>query len=124
VTRLNDAEVHGEISEDILSTPVQVSVGQSQEDKKWETTPEAEFAMFLDPFLTKHTVGKKNGRCFVTGALSDGVRGKNSVTALYLMGLDVDSGASLDATFATIKKKGLFAVLYTTHSHGTAEIRC
>lgn len=123
VWKLNDAEVHGEISDAILNTPVRIAIGNSQEEKKWKVSEEAPFGLLLDPFLTTHKVGKKNGACFVTGALVGADRRKNAVTSLYMIGLDVDSGASLDKTFAQIKSMGLFVVAYTTHSHRTTEIR-
>ncbi|MCB1469862.1 MAG: hypothetical protein KDK08_22555, partial [Rhizobiaceae bacterium] len=123
VWNLNDAEVHGEISNEILNTPVRIALGNSQEEKKWKVSEEAPFGLLLDPFLTTHKVGKKNGPCFVTGALVDTDRRKNAVTSLHMIGLDVDSGASLDKTFAQIKSMGLFVVAYTTHSHRTTEIR-
>ena len=118
ISKLNDAEIYGSISEDILSTPIQIAVGEDAQAKVWKTTPKADFRYFLQNQLSNHKVGKKDGECFVTGALADKRRTRMSVTGLYMLGLDVDSGASMEQTFQRIREMGLFAVLYTTHSHG------
>lgn len=125
VTKLNDAEVYGEISEEILSTQIQIASGENAEAKIWKTSPKADFRYFLNNQLSTHRVGKKDGECFVTGALADKRRVRMAVTNLTMMGLDVDSGASMEQTFQRIREMGLFAVLYTTHSQGknTIEIK-
>lgn len=122
-TTLNDATIYGTIPEDVLNLPVRISVGGSQEEKIWPSTPEFRFGDLLQTQLSKHTAGKKNGPCFVTGAVADKKRNKNSVIALYMLGLDVDSGASLTETFAKVQELGLCAVFYTTHSHLSTELR-
>lgn len=117
VTTLNDAEVHGKIPTAIREKLIRASRAKGRDEKVWKTSPEFTFGVFLDNYLTKHTAGKKDGWCFVPGALIDGKRSNPSVEALYMMGLDVDSGESLDETFKIIQRLGLFAVVYTTHSH-------
>jgi Family of unknown function (DUF5906) len=37
---------------------------------------------------------------------------------MFALGLDIDSGAALDDVVATIRDKNLFALIYTSHSHG------
>lgn len=120
---MNDAVVYGDIPTDVLNLPIKISVGASQEEKTWTTTPEFKFGDFLKTTLSIHKAGKKNGQCFVTGAVADKRRVKNSVIGLYLLGLDVDSGASLEKTFQKVRELGLCAVFYTTHSHLATELR-
>jgi len=120
---LNDATVYGEIPDSVMKLPIKISTGANQEEKVWKTTPEFAFGDLLKTTLSKHTAGKKNGACFVTGAVADKKRLKNSVLGLYLLGLDVDSGASLTDTFQRVRDMGLTAVFYTTHSHLATELR-
>lgn len=120
---MNDATVYGEIPADVMKLPIKISTGANQEEKSWTTTPEFAFGDLLKTTLSKHTAGKKNGPCFVTGAVADKKRLKNSVLGLYLLGLDVDSGASLTGTFERVRAMGLTAVFYTTHSHLATELR-
>lgn len=120
--KLNDADVYGEISEEVLNTPIRISTGESQEERIWKTSPEFPFSTLLNNQMTIHKMGKKDGHCFVTGSLAEKRRTRMAVTGLYLMGLDVDSGASMDETFQRIRDMGLFAILYTTHSHGKSHL--
>ncbi|MDX3976002.1 DUF927 domain-containing protein [Shinella sp.] len=121
VSKLNDADVYGTISDDVLNLQVKISSGRSQDDKVWKTSEPFPFSTLLN-ILTDHKAGEKNGNCFVTGALADTRRVKSAVTELHLLGLDVDSGASMDSTFKRLQDMGIFAVLYSTHSHGKSEI--
>ena len=120
---MNDAVVYGDIPDSVMNLPIKISTGASQEEKVWATTREFPFGDFLKTTLSIHKAGKKNGHCFVTGAVADKRRVKNSVLGLYLLGLDVDSGASLDKTFAKVQELGYCAVFYTTHSHLSTELR-
>lgn len=122
ITTLNDAEVHGKIPQAYRERLIRASRAKSRDEKTWKTSPEFTFGVFLDNYLTHHKPGNKDGWCFVPGALIGGKRSNQSVEALYMMGLDVDSGESMADTFAIIQKMGLFAVLYTTHSHLTTDI--
>lgn len=122
ITKRKDAKVYGTIPAEILEKSIRVSSGKGSDEKRWKTSSEAPFGVFFDNYLAQHKVGRKDGHCFVPGALIGGKRSNMSVQALYMMGLDVDSGESLDTTFATIQRLGLFAVLYTTHSHGSTVI--
>lgn len=117
----NDATVYGDIPDEIRNLPMKISIGSSQEEKKWKSV-EATFGQWLEHYLTKHTIGKKNGSCFVTGDVIEGKRSKNSMRGMYALGIDVDSGASMDDAFEVVRGLGLFAVFYTTHSHLATEI--
>ena len=67
--------------------------------------------------------GAKDGGCILQGALVEGVgaRVAKHVTCNYTMQLDYDTGHSVDEVAAAIHKHGLFALLWTTHSHMKCE---
>ncbi|MER9965575.1 hypothetical protein [Mesorhizobium sp. M0060] len=119
---LNDAEVYGEIPQAILNKPLFVSVAKKREEKFFKVSPELRFSDILISNLSKIRTGVKDGACLVPGILKDGRRLNQAVTKLYMMGLDVDSGASMLDTMRKLQSMGLFFVAYTTHSHGTASI--
>lgn len=122
VSKIKDAEIYGDLTDDILKAQVQVSIGADQNSKNFKTFPACDYGVFLQTFLVEHKAGTKDGQCFVTGALAGKRRNKNDVTSLFMMGLDCDSGNKLDEVVETIQKLGLHAVLYTTHSHGVSEL--
>ncbi len=69
--------------------------------------------------LSRHPVGKrKEGDGIVLGDSLDGARKAKAMTSMYALGLDIDSGASLDDVIDTLESLGLMALIYTTHSHG------
>ncbi|RWM13546.1 MAG: DUF927 domain-containing protein [Mesorhizobium sp.] len=119
---INDAEVYGEISDAIWHKKLFVSVAKKREEKFFKVSPELSFSDILVSNLSKIRVGVKDGACLVPGVLQDGRRLNNAVTKLYMMGLDVDSGASMEDTIRKLQTMGLFFVAYTTHSHGTTTI--
>lgn len=41
---------------------------------------------------------------------------------MYALGLDIDSGAALDDVVETLREKNLFALIYTSHSHGKSSL--
>lgn len=69
--------------------------------------------------LTRHPVHKsKEGSSIVLADAIDGARKDGAIKTMYAVGLDIDSGAKLDDVIAKLEEKGLFAVIYTSHSHG------
>jgi hypothetical protein len=69
--------------------------------------------------FSRHPVGKhKEGSCIVLGSSVDGARKAKAMDTMYAMGLDVDSGASLDETLDRVEELGLLCFAYTTFSHG------
>ncbi|MER8965663.1 hypothetical protein NKI25_08050 [Mesorhizobium sp. M0808] len=119
---INDAEVYGEISDAIWRKKLFVSTAKKREDKFFKVSPELSFSDILVSNLSKIRVGVKDGACLVPGVLVDGRRLNQAVTKLYMMGLDVDSGASMEDTMRKLQTMGLFFVAYTTHSHGTTTL--
>ncbi|TGS97474.1 DUF927 domain-containing protein [Mesorhizobium sp. M2D.F.Ca.ET.171.01.1.1] len=121
---INDAEVWGALTEEIADLPIVLSTASGREAREWKTHPEARFGDLIKTVFSKHIVGKKDGNSIVTGSLgqSSKRRTKNNVLANYMMGLDVDSGASMEETFQKVRRANLTAIFYTTHSHGTTEV--
>ncbi|MFK0691576.1 DUF927 domain-containing protein [Mesorhizobium sp. IMUNJ 23033] len=119
---IGDAEVYGVISDDILKKKLFVSTAKGREEKFFKVSQELSFVDLLVKNLSKVRVGKKDGNCFVPGILVDGRRLNQAVTKLYMMGLDVDSGASMQDTMRKLQSMGLFFVAYTTHSHETTYV--
>ncbi|RWN95791.1 MAG: hypothetical protein EOS05_13550 [Mesorhizobium sp.] len=122
-SRVYDAEIWGEITPDIFDLPIAVSIAENRFEKEWKTTPEAKFGELFAGMFAQHKIGKKEGRCFVTGTLGKSKRRtKNNVLKNYLMGIDVDSGASLEDCFQRVRAAGLTCIFYSTHSHGSTGI--
>lgn len=119
---INDAEVYGEISDAIWHKKLFVSTAKKREEKFFKVSQELSFSDILVSNLSKIRTGPKDGNCFVPGVLVDGRRLNQAVTKLYMMGLDVDSGASMQDTMRKLQTMGLFFVAYTTHSHGTTTL--
>lgn len=128
----NGAEVRGHVSDEILQRNIMLSLGSKISSKEWNVV-EGEFGVFLKNHLTAHKPGAKDGMCFVAGELAmpeksvrnakkTAIRSKNAVTALHLLVLDIDSGDSMEKAIRQVENLGLFAVFYTTHSHGREEI--
>jgi hypothetical protein len=68
--------------------------------------------------LTDHTIGPKDGPCFLQGMATGGVRHMRSMERLYVVGIDVDNGMPSTEIDAIIRQRGLWCIRYTTHSHG------
>ncbi|TIT12573.1 MAG: DUF927 domain-containing protein [Mesorhizobium sp.] len=120
---INDAEVWGTLTDEIVNLPIAISTASGREAREWKIHAEARFGDLIQTVFSKHIAGKKDGNSIVTGTLGKSKRRtKSNVLANYLMGLDVDSGASMEETFQKVRAKGLTAIFYTTHSHGTTEV--
>lgn len=73
--------------------------------------------------FTRHPVGKhKAGASIVLGSSVEGARKAAAMDNMYAMGLDIDSGASLEATLEKVEELGLLCFVYTSFRHGLAEI--
>ncbi|WP_170428132.1 DUF927 domain-containing protein [Ruegeria arenilitoris] len=69
--------------------------------------------------FSRHPVGKhKEGSSVVLGTGVDGARKAKAMQTMYAIGLDIDSGASLDQVIGALKNQGLFALLYTSFNNG------
>lgn len=65
--------------------------------------------------------GAKDGACILQGGLIAGGRSAKNVRANHIVMVDYDTGYSIEEIAAAIRKRGLFALLWTTHSHLKSE---
>ena len=69
--------------------------------------------------FSNHPVGKdKEGQSIVLGSSIGQARKAKAMEYMYAMGLDIDSGASLDDVLVKLEKLGLFCIVYTSFNHG------
>lgn len=69
--------------------------------------------------FTRHPEDKtKEGASAVLAEAIDGARTDSAIQTMYAVGLDIDSGAALDDVLDKLEELGLFAIVYTSHSHG------
>lgn len=97
-----------------------LSYGANKEAKKGEWKSHEITLSALEQGLTTHVVGSKDGRCFLQGTCAGGHRIARAMEALYIIGIDVDNGMPSDEIDRIIRDRGLYAIRYTTHSHGKA----
>ncbi len=77
----------------------------------------------LKTWLSEFDIGEKDGSAILQGAVKDGVRKNETIIHNNLLILDYDSGHDINEFVREIEKKGLAAILWTTHSHGVTETR-
>ncbi|GAB7553336.1 hypothetical protein NRB_28420 [Novosphingobium sp. 11B] len=106
-----------EVSSAACDHKITLSFGQRRTTAsgKWKATT-GSFAVFASQ-LEQHTVGEKDGRCFLQGEAAGGSRKASAMIANYVLGVDIDDGTPIEEVTATIAASGLEAVIYTTHSH-------
>ncbi|MBS3648746.1 hypothetical protein KEU06_08900 [Pseudaminobacter sp. 19-2017] len=121
---INDAEIWGDVTPEMQALEVAISTAKNREAKEWTTHDPKPFMDIFQTVFSKHVAGKKDGNSVVLGALGQQTkrRTKTNVIRNSMMGLDIDSGASMEETFQRVRKMGLAAIFYTTHSHGSTEI--
>mgnify|MGYP001059119400 FL=1 len=113
-----DAVIHGDVGEEFANR--KMSLGVSLKGAK---TPPGAWKNFdltvaeLVDRLAEHEQGAKDGKCVLQGEVIDGERKAQAMKACYIVMLDLDTGEDLDGTIAKIKELGLFAMVWTTHSH-------
>ncbi|WP_273283217.1 primase-helicase family protein [Pseudooceanicola atlanticus] len=73
--------------------------------------------------LTRHPEAKsKEGSSIVLADALDGARTDSAIQTMYAVGLDIDSGAKLKDVLDKLEELGLFAIVYTSFSHGKSEL--
>lgn len=73
--------------------------------------------------LTRHPVSKhKEGASIVLADAIDGARKDGAIKTMYAVGLDIDSGASLDEVVATLEEKELLSIVYSSFRHKTTNL--
>jgi hypothetical protein len=69
--------------------------------------------------LSRHPVAKsKEGDSLVFAASIGGARKDSAIKTMASIGLDIDSGAALDEVLDKLEELELFAIVYTSFSHG------
>lgn len=93
-----------------------LAFGSGADEKKWKNK-EVDLTALIGG-LTAHMEGDKDGRAFLQGACVDGSRVAKAMSEISIIGVDIDNGLPSEDIDALIAAKGLFAIRYTTHSHG------
>lgn len=114
----SEIEIIGDLSEDILSRELTLAtsnLGSQTRSGRWKNWT-GQLRDFIN-FFCIHKEGEKDGNCFVSGECVEGERRSSSIKSMQFCSLDLDTGESLDELIEKIQKIGLFAIIYTTHSH-------
>jgi hypothetical protein len=96
---------------------VALSTGRRRDETqgKWKETTST-FEVFAD-FLMTHTVGQKDGPCYLQGTAAGGVRKSSAMTANTVLCVDLDSGEPLETVIEKIAADGAEAIIHSSHSH-------
>ncbi|WP_026191129.1 primase-helicase family protein [Methylosinus sp. LW4] len=114
---LNDAQILGPISEHVASISLRLGCGKNRQDKRWPANQALKDYYDLIVGLSHHRVGPKDGAAFIQGTAIGNERRVPAIDALYVMGLDIDSGIFPQSVVEKLTRLGLSAIIYTTHSH-------
>jgi hypothetical protein len=121
--KFNDAEfIGGNLPQAVMDLEFKLGFGRSRDDKRWPAKP-ITFTQLVS-LMSTHAIGKKDGNSFLQGAAIGNERKASAISALYIVGLDVDCGIGIDPVIQKIQHelnggKGLASIIYTTHSHMT-----
>lgn len=137
IQKMNDAELLGTDHPDmqaLLEKPFTFMTGNLYGQRDHRNTQDGDWVRAEMPLLnwmlgqdkgrdswglTRHPVAKhKEGASIVLAEAIDGARKDGAIKTMSCIGLDIDSGAALDDMIAKLEKKGLFAIVYTSFSHG------
>lgn len=131
-----DAEVYGKSTpnmEKLLDTPVTLMAGhlydqgdrRNTKDGDWKPTTFTwyEWLAMEKIGLCNHPVAKtKQGPSLVFAESLGGARKDSAIKTMASIGLDIDSGAALDDVVEKLIELELFALVYTSFSHGKSRI--
>jgi hypothetical protein len=118
---MHDAVVHGVLDDALLNREIEIAFHLHGPDPSlrqgpWTTVPQK--VVGLLNHLTTHVEDKKKeGKCILQGALIGGERKSKAATCNHILMLDADAGDGIQTVIETIKRLGLFAIVYSTHSH-------
>lgn len=138
---MNDAELLGQDHPDmqeLLQRDATFMLGRLYGQKDSRNTQDGKWKAVTLPWLawlngqdkgqdswgfTRHPENKrKEGAAIVLAEAVDGARTDSAIKTMYAIGLDIDSGASMDYVIERLEALGLFAIVYTSHSHGKDEL--
>ncbi len=99
-----------------IESKFSVSIAAGKFEKFWHerTWTLRELAGLL---LSHREAPKKDGFAFAPARLHGKLRNKDAVREISLLVYDVDGGQSLEEAQELIRKRGLFAIVYTSYSH-------
>lgn len=113
--KVNDATLLGEVSPAALSLALKLGFGKGRLDKRWPAKVMTYSQLITG--LSKHVEGPKDGAAYMQGTAIGNERKVPAIDALYVMGLDIDSGIHPKQATAKLQEHGLTAIVHTTHSH-------
>lgn len=141
IPMMNDAELLGTDHPDmqaLLEKPFTFMTGNMYGQKDRRNTQDGDWVRTEMPLLawmlgqdkgknswglTRHPVAKsKEGSSIVLADAIDGARKDAAIKTMYAIGLDIDSGAALDDVIVKLEEQGLFALVYTSFSHGKSTL--
>lgn len=140
IQKMNDAELLGKDHPDmqtLLQKPFTFMTGNMYGQKDRRNTQDGDWKRVEMPLLgwlngadgkttwglSRHPVAKsKEGSSIVLTEAIDGARKDAAIKTMYAIGLDIDSGAALDDVIAKLEEAGLFAIVYTSFSHGKSSL--
>lgn len=79
----------------------------------------------IGDFLAKilnHTEGQKDGPAFIPGVTVGSTRSAEAMSQMNAIGLDIDNGTPIEEVKEAIRRHGLFATIYSTHSSYRSEM--
>lgn len=140
VTR-NNAYLHGEDHpemQELLAKPFVCMTGKLYGPKDRRNTQDGDWKRTEMPLLTwiegqdkgKNSWGLsrhpksncKEGASIVLADAIEGARTDAAIKTMYAIGLDIDSGASLDDVLDKLEDLGVFAIVYTSFNHGKSQL--
>jgi hypothetical protein len=113
----NHAMILGYIPEQVKDIPLVLYRGKHAKDKHWRVARDIACYYDLIDELSCHRIGKKIGDAILQGSLIGEERKAPAIDALYVMGLDIDSGIHPESVIERLQALGMTAIIYTTHSH-------
>lgn len=96
--------------------PFPLSVGSNMKDMNWGTF-KLSVDKIIDRWFQDFQRGPKDGQCILQGQGINGPRASKNMLANHIMLVDCDTGEDFETIKAKIEAKGLFAIVWSTHSH-------
>ncbi len=118
--KLNDIQITDESAEraDILSREIVSAIGGGRKDMNW-SNKKFTVGGLVGQLSKFRRSADKDGACLLQGELiSNGQRTKERQSKQHILMLDIDVGMTLDDIDAALQKENLWALVWTTYSHG------
>lgn len=117
--RHNDADIVGDLADcaDVLDRPITLAAGANRFAAEWHNSTQT-VGEWCDT-LSTFEVGAKDGNAILQGELKDKKRGNVEVVRNHVLLIDIDVGTTPDEIVKIAVERGLFALIWTTHSNLT-----